>query len=199
MFTGIIATTGKILANQQSHLRIEPKEPWEDYKTGESIAINGACLTVEKFSDNWFECYVSPETQSVTTLKKLTVNSLVNLERALAAGDRFGGHFVSGHIDTLARIQTIRRVGSSQVFRFIFAQKFSKLVVPKGSICLDGISLTVNQCGNGFLEVNIIPATQAKTTISNWRIGYQANMETDLLGKYILKNTPFIKGGRGDS
>lgn len=188
MFTGIIATIGKVLANKNNHLRIEPLTPFADYQIGESIAINGVCLTVEKYSDTWFECYASTETLKITNLKKLTINNIVNLERALVVGGSLGGHFVSGHIDTLAKIKRKYPAGNSLVLHLTFPQEFSKFLVPKGSITLDGISLTINKCGSGFLEVNVIPETQNKTTISQWNIGYEINMETDMLGKYVYQN-----------
>jgi riboflavin synthase len=192
MFTGLIECIGIILAktffNGQARLRIKAMFS-APIKKGESIAVNGACLTVENFGDDWFEAYASAETLSLTNLKKLTVNSKVNLERSLKVGDLLGGHFVSGHVDTLAKIQFMRPVGSSQIIRLGFAQEFSNFVINKGSVALDGISLTINQCGDNFLEVNIIPETFKNTIISDWQIGYEVNMETDLIGKYIVKKS----------
>jgi riboflavin synthase len=201
MFTGIIEGIGIILANNffrvQVRLRINALFSTR-IKKGESIAVNGACLTVEDFGDDWFEAYASAETLRLTNLGKLTVNSRVNLERSLEVGDRLGGHFVSGHVDTLAKVQSIRPVGSSQIIRLGFPQEFSKFLINKGSIALDGISLTINQCGDDFLEVNIIPETQKKTIISDWKIGYEANMETDLIGKYLVKKTRFPASAGND-
>ena len=191
MFTGIIEGLGEVLAltffGGQAKLRIKPLFAIQDYQLGESIAINGACLTVEEFSADWFEVYASAETLRLTNLQKLVVGSVVNLERALAVGGRLGGHFVNGHIDTLATVQSIHTAGESRIFHLTFKQEFSEFLVSKGSITLDGISLTVNNCGTSFLEINIIPKTLAMTNISNWQIGYTANMETDLLGKYAVK------------
>lgn len=191
MFTGIIEGLGNVLAltffSGQAKLRIKPLFAIQDYKLGESIAINGACLTVEKFSADWFEAYASVETLRLTNLQKLAVGSAVNLERALVVGGRLGGHFVSGHVDAVATVQSIHAAGDSRVFRLTFKQEFSEFLVPKGSVTLDGISLTVNNCGASFLEINIIPKTLTMTNISNWQIGYAANMEADLLGKYALK------------
>lgn len=202
MFTGIIEGIGIILAKnffaEQMRLRIKPLFAIQNFKLGESIAINGTCLTVEKFAENWFEVYASQETLQITNLKKLTINNQVNLERALIVGDRLGGHFVSGHIDTLAKVQSIYKKGNSHIIRLNFLTEFRKLVIAKGSIALDGVSLTINKCGEGFLEVNIIPETFKNTIIQTWKIGYEANMETDLIGKYIVKkssglNIEFLK------
>lgn len=201
MFTGIIEGIGIILAKNffsgQAKLRIKALFA-KPIKKGESIAVNGACLTVEDFGEDWFEAYASAETLRLTNLGKLAVNSKVNLERSLEVGDRLGGHFVSGHVDTLAKVQFMRPAGNSQIIRLGFAQEFSKFVINKGSIALDGISLTINQCGDNFLEVNIIPETLQNTIISNWNIGYEANMETDLIGKYLLKKTRFPASAGND-
>ncbi len=190
MFTGIVII-GEVLAisknNNQAKLRIKA-DAFNDYQHGESIAINGICLTVTDFAADWFEVFASTETLKSTNLGKLAKGKKVNLERALILQDRLGGHFVSGHIDTMAKLQTIKKSGDSNILRFNFDPKFWNLVVPKGSITLDGISLTINKCGSNFLEVNIIPATFSNTTIATWRPGYIANMETDMLGKYVLKN-----------
>jgi riboflavin synthase len=202
MFTGIIEGIGIILAKnffaEQLRLRIKPLFTMQNIKTGESMAVNGACLTVEKFAEDWFEVYASQETLQITNLKKLTINHQVNLERALVVGSRLGGHFVSGHIDTLAKVQAIYKKGASHIIRFNFPSEFSKFVIAKGSVALDGVSLTINKCGEGFFEVNIIPETFNKINIANWKIGYEANMETDLIGKYIVRkssglNIEFLK------
>jgi len=202
MFTGIIEGIGIILAKTffagQMRLRIKPSFSIQDIKAGESIAVNGSCLTVEKFAENWLEVYASQETLQITNLKKLTPNNQVNLERALVVGERLGGHFVSGHIDTLAKVQSIYKKGDSHIIRLNFLNEFSKFVISKGSVALDGVSLTINKCEKTFLEVNIIPETFKNTIIQNWKIGYEANMETDLIGKYIVKkssglNIEFLK------
>ena len=124
----------------------------------------------------------------------------MNLERALALGARLGGHLVSGHVDCLAQVTDITPVGASRVYTLSFPAEYGPLVVPKGSVTLDGISLTVNQCGPDHLSVNIIPATQQSTTISAWAPGTQVNMETDLIGKYVQSMLgPWLgKGDAGD-
>lgn len=190
MFTGIITDIGKILRitsfAQQARLQIQPASPTDDYKAGESIAVNGVCLTVESFTTNSFMAYASQETLAITNLKYLTPNSTVNLERALKVGDHLGGHFVSGHVDTMATVKQIITKADSHDIQIGFAAEFSKFIVPKGSITLDGISLTVNNCDDHFLNVNVIPTTFTNTSIKNWHCGYRVNMETDLLGKYAV-------------
>lgn len=188
MFTGIIECLGTILFVKrnggQMSLRIKPKIKMK-FKQGESIAVNGVCLTVDNFSADWFEAYVSPETLRVTNLKNLSANKEVNLERALAVGDRFGGHFVSGHVDDVAIIKKITPAGSAKILRLQFAKKFSSYFVSKGSVTLDGISLTVNNCGSDFFEVSLIPETQKVTTAAKWTIGLAVNMEIDLISKQL--------------
>lgn len=191
MFTGLIQGMGAVLEVQrrgnESRLDIEPRFVMENITLGESIAVNGACLTVESFSGNRFHAYASAETLAATSLGDLRRGDSVNLERALALGDRLGGHMVSGHVDCLASVANISSAGESRVFRLNFPESFAPQVVAKGSVALDGISLTVNNCGQGFLEVNIIPATQRETTIQFWKPGRAVNMETDLIGKYVQR------------
>ena len=206
MFTGLVQGTGTVEAvdarGGETRLRIRAGFALKDLAKGESIAINGACLTVETFGDKWFDVYASRETLSVTSLGALRVGSPANLERALALGERLGGHLVSGHVDCLAEVVGVVPAGESKVFRLRFPDRFGPLVVAKGSVALDGISLTVNECGDDWLSVNIIPATQRETTISGWSPGYRANMETDLIGRYVQRMlVAYLDGkgkGRGD-
>ena len=191
MFTGIIWGVGQIAAmdrrGSETRFTVRPGFALTDYAFGESIAVNGVCLTVETFGTGWFTAYASAETMSVTNLGALRVSSTVNLERALAMGDRLGGHLVSGHVDCLAEVLSIRQAGQSRIFKLGFPSAFAAQVIPKGSVALDGISLTVNDCGQDYLEVNIIPATQRETTISGWTPGQRVNMETDVIGKYVQR------------
>ncbi len=202
MFTGIIQGMGQIAAVErggtETRFTLRPAFPLKDYALGESIAVNGVCLTVETFGRGWFTAYASAETMSVTNLGALSVSSSVNLERALAMGDRLGGHIVSGHVDCLAEVLTVRQAGESRIYRLGFPAEFATQVIPKGSVALDGISLTVNDCGHDYLEVNIIPATQRETTISGWSSGRQVNMETDVIGKYVQRMlSPWTSGPAG--
>lgn len=191
MFTGLVQGTGTVRAVQpragQSRLTLAPDFAIPDYAKGESIAVSGACLSVEQFGADSFSVYASAETLAHTTLGSLRPGGKVNLERALALGDRLGGHLVSGHVDCVARVEDVAPAGESRVFRLSFPAEHGPLVIPKGSVCLDGMSLTVNECGPDWLTVNIIPETQAVTTILSWKSGILVNMETDLLGKYVQR------------
>ncbi|WFS62021.1 riboflavin synthase [Pseudodesulfovibrio thermohalotolerans] len=189
MFTGLIMGMGRIEAAEargsETRFRIRPLCELSDIELGESIAVNGVCLTVETFGDGWFTCYASRETLSVTSLGGLRPGSTVNLERAMAMGDRFGGHIVAGHVDCMAEVAEVRPAGESKIYRLSFDAAHGRYVIPKGSVTLDGISLTVNACAPTWLEVNIIPETQRVTTISGWSSGTKVNMETDVIGKYV--------------
>lgn len=189
MFTGIVQCEGEILASRQEGAErrfcIRPLVPFAEVEDGESIAVNGACLSVESHDRETFTAYASGETVARTTLGALTAGARVNLERALALGDRLGGHLVSGHVDCVAEVRSIGRRGQSLCCRLAFPAAFGREVVPKGSVALDGISLTVNVCGEDFLEVNVIPDTRRRTTMRVWRPGSRVNMETDLVGKYV--------------
>ncbi|GAB1408932.1 riboflavin synthase [Desulfovibrionales bacterium] len=191
MFTGIIQGIGHIVDikrhGKETRLTIRPAFSWAAYERGESIAVNGVCLTVETFGADWFTAYASAETMAVTNLGTLRSASPVNLERALAMGDRLGGHIVSGHVDCLAEVTAIQPAGESRQYTLTFPHAFAPQVIVKGSVALDGISLTVNDCGPEYLAVNIIPATQQETTISTWTPGQRVNMETDIIGKYVQK------------
>lgn len=189
MFTGVTQGCGKICSinhyGKEVRITVEPLFPLKIISTGESIAINGTCLTVEQYTSTTFTVYASLETLQRTNLGKLVVGNSVNLEQSIAVGERLNGHIVTGHIDCVATVQSIEKQGKSNCIKLIFPSKFSKEVVSKGSVTLDGISLTVNNCGSNFLEVNIIPATWNITAISNWKVGTHVNMETDIIAKYI--------------
>ena len=158
MFTGIINGQGKVLAvesrGHETRFRIQALYDLADIILGESIAVNGTCLTVETSGPSLFSAYASAETMQRTALGLLKPGAKVNLERALAVGDRLGGHIVSGHVDCVAEILSVRREGESRRIRIGFPASFGAEVIGKGSVALDGISLTVNDCGPDFLEVN---------------------------------------------
>ncbi len=191
MFTGLIQGMGRIKKINKTardcRIYIQPLNSIQDLLSGESIAVNGVCLTIEAAANDYFSVYASAETLSKTNLLSLNHGDYVNLERALAVGDRLGGHILSGHVDCLAKIQDFVQTGDSCIYRVLFDKQWSKYIVSKGSIALDGISLTVNDCGEGFLEVNIIPFTRKETTIFFWQRGTLVNMETDIIGKYVQK------------
>ncbi|WP_461208487.1 riboflavin synthase [Desulfocurvus sp. DL9XJH121] len=190
MFTGLIECTGAVLAlenrGHETRLRIAAPE-LAPFVHGESIAVNGACLTVESSGPDWFAAYASAETMGRTSLGGLRTGSVVNLERALALGDRLGGHLVSGHVDCVAEVTGVSPAGESKRFELRFPAAYGPQVIEKGSVALDGISLTVNDCGPDRLSVNIIPETQRATTIRDWAPGRKVNMETDLIGKYVQR------------
>lgn len=189
MFTGIINGRGLVVAAEktrgEARLTIQARFDLPDLVIGESIAVNGTCLSVENGAAGRFTAYASGETLARTTLSALKHGSRVNLERALALGDRLGGHIVSGHVDCVATVEQISRAGESRRIRLAFPPAFGPEVIRKGSVALDGISLTVNDCGPNFLEVNVIPETWKETTIADWTPGTSVNLETDVLGKYV--------------
>lgn len=191
MFTGIIQTLGAVTSRTgtktEAQFSIIPRAPFLDPEIGESIAVNGVCLTAERFDGVAFTAYASGETLSSTTLGSLKAGSAVNLERAVALTTRLGGHIVSGHVDCVARVSAIEKRGASTVFRLDFPRSMGHLVVPKGSVTLDGVSLTINQCGMNHLTVNIIPATIGATILHAWKVGTTVNMETDIIGKYVAR------------
>ena len=189
MFTGIIQGEGRIARldakGSEMRLLISPSFEIPSIVDGESIAVNGVCLSVETHSGSNFSLYASAETMRRTTLGELREGSAVNLERALALGDRLGGHIVAGHVDCVATVESAVPRGDSIAVSMRYPEAFSNEVVEKGSIALDGISLTVNECQPGRFSVNIIPDTQLRTTMRHWKPGVHVNMETDVIGKYV--------------
>lgn len=189
MFTGLVIGMGELVGtlpgSGESRLTFRTLFPAPSWNTGESVAVNGVCLSVESHTAAAFTAYASAETLGLSTLGSLGRGDRVNLERALALGDRLGGHLVSGHVDGVAHIESIRDAGSSRVIRVRFPEEFSAQVIAKGSVALDGVSLTINRCGPGFLEVNVIPETRRTTTAGIWKAGQALNFETDLIGKYV--------------
>ncbi len=189
MFTGIILGQGSIHSlhgmGQDMRLCVHTLFDLPHIVIGESIAINGVCLTVERGQDNLFHAYASAETLRRTNLGSLRTGSRVNVERALAVGDRLGGHMVSGHVDCLATVQSVDSAGQSRIICLHFPENYAPEVIAKGSVALDGISLTVNECGPSHLVVNVIPETWSVTTVAAWSVGSKVNMETDIIGKYV--------------
>ena len=185
MFTGIIEETGKLKSLNGGRIEITCTKILEDIKIGDSISTNGICLTVTDFAENYFAADVMPETFRRTSLENLNSGGAVNLERAMKVGDRFGGHIVSGHIDGVGKITNIRTDGNA-IFITISAENFLlKQIAAKGSVALDGISLTVIDAGTEFFSVSMIPHTRAVTNFNFKRVGSVVNIETDILAKYI--------------
>jgi riboflavin synthase len=157
----------------------------EDLRLGDSVAVNGACLTLTELGPDAFAMDVSAETLSRSTLGSLREKEEVNLERALRLSDRLGGHLVSGHIDGTGRIIKQEQREKSWFLRIEMAKDLSRYTIEKGSIAVDGISLTINRCGETFFDVNIIPQTGRETTLLDRRLGDRVNIEVDLIGKYV--------------
>lgn len=192
MFTGLVEGLGEITAihslGNDLRLDVKPLFTFDTPIIGESVAINGVCLTVEKAENHILGFYASHETLMCSNIKLLKNKSLVNMERALALGARLGGHLVSGHVDTLGTVVSLENNGNSKIITIQFDKEFAKYIIPKGSVALDGISLTVNACGIDYLTVNVIPETWKVTSIAKWNIGQKINIETDMIGKYILRS-----------
>ena len=195
MFTGIIHGQGTVLAvlpqGEETRLSVQALYTLEHIQQGESIAVNGACLTVESHSPGQFTAYASAETMRRTNLGALRPGSRVNMERALAVGDRLGGHIVSGHVDCLAEVAHVQTQGQSRRIGLLFPAEYAPEVIVKGSVTLDGVSLTINDCCSAssrwMLEVNVIPETWNVTTVGQWLPGASVNMETDIIGKYVRR------------
>jgi len=189
MFTGIIMGVGRLIA-KRGHgggmtFEMEAGFPLDDPREGESIACNGVCLTAYSIQDRRFFCDVSPETLARSNLGRLTVGGRVNMERALRPSDRLGGHIVSGHVDCQAEVTGREALSDYTLFSFALPAITSRYVVEKGSVAIDGVSLTVNTCGSGEFAVSIIPHTLRETTLGEWRPGSLVNIEVDIIGKYI--------------
>jgi riboflavin synthase len=191
MFTGIIAGTGKLLERRTAGggvtFRIGAGFDLPDPNEGESIAVNGVCLTAYHIASRDFLADVSPETLSRTTLGDLAVGDMVNMERALRLADRLGGHIVSGHVDCVAQVLEKRPVGGFTLFTFALPEQLGRYVIEKGSVTIDGLSLTVNSCSGGRFSVSIIPHTLQVTVLGFLKKGSWVNVEVDIIGKYVEK------------
>ena len=193
MFTGLIETVGRVAALERrgsaAVLKIESSLPTGEIAMGDSVAVNGACLTVTDKSSGILAFDVSPESLVSTTLGTLVSGSRVNLERAMRLGDRLGGHIVTGHVDAIARLASTRETSGNHVLEFTLAADSARYLVAKGSVTINGISLTVNTVTNDGFSVNIIPHTFSITTLSTIRVGDKVNIETDIIGKYVERLT----------
>jgi riboflavin synthase len=194
MFTGIITdlghvaeVTATVAGESDKRFRIATRFPMAEVAMGASIACNGCCLTVMDKGQDWFAVDVSVETLSKTTLGKWSVGTRINLERSLKAGDELGGHIVSGHVDGVADVVSVRDDGASKRYTLRPPATLAKFVAPKGSVCLDGVSLTVNEVDGTTFGVNIIPHTQSQTTFGAVRSGDRLNMEIDVLARYVAR------------
>ncbi|MEW6412954.1 MAG: riboflavin synthase [Candidatus Zixiibacteriota bacterium] len=199
MFTGLIEAVG-LLENVRERggyrlLKIKTEMAAQGLKVGESIACDGACLTVTEYGGGAFVVEASQETVARTIVGEYHKGSRINLERALKAGDRLGGHLVSGHIDDTGKVEYLKAVGDSLELAVSFDSIYDELVIEKGSISINGVSLTVNKTKPGWLSVNLIPHTARVTTLGEMKKGTAVNLEFDMIGKYILKATNKQKHG----
>ena len=190
MFTGLIETTGIFLAAARSgkagKLQIETRQPLSNPVLGESIAVNGACLTLEKAQGTRLEFHVLEETFRKTNLGLLQCGEAVNLERAMALGDRFGGHLVSGHVDGIGKILALGKKGDDRALTVSCPPEIRQFLVMKGSIAVNGISLTLAELQEDRFSIHIIPTTWQETNLAACAPGCMVNLECDLIGKYVL-------------
>ena len=190
MFSGIIEAIGRIerIEPQGGDLRLTINSadlPWQEFAVGESIAVNGVCLTAVEFLHNGFIADVSVETAGVTVLANLAAGSKVNLEPSVRLGERLGGHLVSGHVDCVGQIKTRETDARSVKLVIGIPLEISRYIAKKGSVCIDGVSLTVNEVSDNSFSVNIIPHTADATIIGDYRSGTEVNIEVDLLARYV--------------
>jgi riboflavin synthase len=189
MFTGLIEDVGKVLkitrSGASARLDVATSFPVEEIRLGDSVSVNGSCLTVVEISSSTLAFDVSPETIDRTAFKWLKPGNHVNLERALKLGDRLGGHIVSGHVDCVASLVSRREISGNYVCEFRMPKEFTRYIIEKGSVAIDGISLTVNTVSEEGFSVNIIPHTARKTNLQYRKPGEEVNIETDILGKYV--------------
>lgn len=187
MFTGIIEEIGKILSITEKEICIEAKNVLENTKIGDSIAVNGVCLTVRNISKNTFSADISPETYKVTSFPQQKSGSYVNLERAMLSNGRFGGHIVSGHIDGVGKVENISKKSDCYELKILLSDFDAKYVVKKGSITVNGISLTIAEISKNEITISVIPHTYEKTSLKYLKQGDLVNIETDILAKYVEK------------
>lgn len=197
MFTGIIEGLGTISGLRPMdggrRLTVTAGFPLLETKIGDSIAVNGACLTVVELGDRRFSADISPETLEKTTFRQARTGQRVNIERAMRLSDRLDGHLVSGHIDDTGTVRSIENRGNAIILSIEVPDRLASHMIPKGSVALDGISLTINTCGPSDFEISIIPHTAKITTIGWYQPGTHVNIETDMIGKYVAR---FIQGSQ---
>ena len=202
MFTGIITAIGSLTRMEHKPdggARVKINTPWdcENIDLGASIACNGVCLTVVERDKSHFSVDVSEESLAVTSLKSWGEGSAINLERALAMGDELGGHIVSGHVDGLAEIMDIHQDGDSYRVKLEAPSHLAPMIAPKGSVALDGISLTVNEVEGNQFGIMVIPHTWTHTTLGENKVGDKINLEVDMLARYVARIISFHGGQDG--
>ena len=198
MFTGLVEKTGILTGRETGakagRLFVKPDVPWTDLEAGESIAVNGACLTFEKESGGNLTFFAMKETLDRTNLGQIPVGARVNLERALSLGDRLGGHLVSGHVDAAVKVVAFGRVGDDYELRMEMPPEFRIFFVPKGSVCVNGVSLTLTDVNDATFAVRLIPTTRRETNLDGLKPGDLVNIETDLIGKYVCEQLRLMDG-----
>ena len=187
MFTGIIEEIGIVKSITNNKIAILAKTVLNNTNIGDSIAVNGVCLTVVKTGEDYFEADISPETMNVTALNNLNLGHLVNLERAMPADGRFGGHFVSGHVDCVGKYKEVKKEGDFYNIKIEIPEKYTKYIAKKGSVAINGISLTVADINTNIILIAIIPHSFKNTNLKTLKNGDCVNIETDILAKYVEK------------
>ena len=188
MFTGIVTAIGEVARAERGadRLALTIRSPWDDLGTGDSIAVNGACLTVVERTGGAFRVDVIVTTRGRTVLESLQPGDRVNLERALAVGDRLGGHFVQGHVDGVGQIVGLRENEDAWLMDVRLPEEVATLSIPHGSIAIDGVSLTISEMlGPDTVQIGLIPFTMQHTTLGDRRVGDRVQVEADMLGKYV--------------
>jgi len=202
MFTGIVETIGRVVSverrrsgpGEARRIRISCRLGGEPLAAGESISVDGVCQTAARILPDGFEADVMEASVQITTLGSLQPGQQVNLERALRLGDRLGGHIVSGHVDGVGTISGIRRLSGSRLVRITVPVEVEQLSVPKGSVTVSGVSLTITASGPGWLEVSLVQSTLETTTMSSLADGTRVNLEADILGKYVMRFVRSLMG-----
>ncbi len=196
MFTGLVEGFTEVFALDPRleglKLTLLKKNFLDDLKIGDSLAVNGVCLTIMGIADDTLCVELVPETLRVSTLSKLTLGQSVNVERALLAQGRIGGHFVLGHVDTKTHILDIQIEGDAKIVKFLVQQDFRPYLVPKGQIAIDGMSLTIMGVHEDHFTVSLIPHTQKITIVADYKIGIEVNLEFDILAKYVQRKNSYL-------
>lgn len=192
MFNGIVETLGNVIQHQWSHdclhLNIQPMQAWQDLSVGDSVSVNGVCLTITALQANSFSVDVVPETLRLSNLNLLATDAKVNLERSLQVAQRIGGHYVQGHVDGVGEIIDINTDGKKALLvKIKLENNLTRYIVKKGYVAIDGMSITVVAVADDHFVVTFIPHTQAVTIVQHYNLGTKVNIEVDILGKYVEK------------
>lgn len=197
MFTGIVQDVGRIAAitpeAEQTHMRFTTRLDTSSWALGDSVAVNGCCLTITHKGQEWFEATLSTETLRLTTFDDAHQDDAVNLEPALRLGDALGGHMVSGHVDGVAEVVSVKAIGEHREICFRVPEALARYIVVKGSACINGTSLTINRVDEDCFTVNLIPHTLEHTNLGLLAAGSRVNLETDMIGRYIERMMPYMQ------